>query len=268
MTGGGYQVLATGPYSAGDIHAQCVTRQRPSSAALDAIIETEWRHRTEQAGRNGQELFDGRLWRLLDHSMTSSSDPRHKLHLTLGPGRYRDFVGTNLYHSDLLSNTPWNQFGNPVGTSALVITRDQRIVLGLRSGKVAFHAGHLHAFGGILEQRDCGPDSTVDVFASIRRELREELALTDANLQDLRCLALVKDHEIHQPELLFAVRVPCTSAELSTAWEQADSRAEHQQLVDLEATATGVRQLLDQAPPISGVAVAALEILARSLPQD
>ena len=108
---------------------------------------------------------------------------------------------------------------NALGTSATVITRDGYLLYGRRSDNVAYHCGYLHTFGGTVDRSDRTPDGTYDLFAAIRRELREELSLADDEIGEVVCTGLACDHQIHQPELLFDVQMNVTRGELLTRFD-------------------------------------------------
>jgi hypothetical protein len=170
-------------------------------------IETAWAATTEVPGRI---LFDGPLCRLESWRVEN-----HKLHLNISRTSYKVFWGTNLSNPDIAAHHGPSALANPLGLSAALQTSDGYLLMGCRNDKVAYHPGWIHPFAGSAE--------TADVFAGMRRELHEELALTPADISQIRCVGLAEDLKIHQPELIFHVTSPLTRSGI----EHRLDRAEH-----------------------------------------
>jgi hypothetical protein len=245
---------------------------RPTTPELEKIIAREWEIRMAEARRTGRDLFNGELLRYISHetantqrSRTSQSEIIEELHLTVGPTCYRDFVGTNLYNHDRLTEFGWHQFANPIGTTAILRTTDQFIVLGRRSSRVAYHAEHVHTFGGALEPRDRISEDRIDPFSSVRRELHEEAALSESDISELICVGLIRDKEIHQPELLFEAELNIVLSELIRRFERAQARNEHAGLTILQEHPDLVLPFLSSRQPIAPVAVGSLLLRGRRI---
>jgi len=264
-------LLVAGRFARGDVAARVLDRPRPSDAALDAAIARRWDAAQARARREGRELFDGPLLRWLGATTRPGAGGRATLALDVGVGSYRDFVGTNLATAhddrerpaDRGGRHAWERFGNAIGTSALVTTADGFVVAGRRSESVFSFPGWLHCFGGMLEgvdRHDAG--ATCDPFASMERELDEELALQRGDLLDLALVAIVREPTIDQPELLFDARVALTLAQLRERWRRAFSRAEHADLVALPLERAARTAALAATALVSPVARAASERIA------
>ncbi len=254
----GCPLLVRGPFRSGQLAARCSAELRPTTAELDAHIERRWQAALDHARREQRPLFDGAVLRWVDYLLEAATPPHgeRKLTLILGRSSYRDFVGTNLdptiAPADRGGRWPWSHFGNAVGTSALVITRDQRLVAGRRSDRVLGYPGFVHSFGGIVEAAD-DPSGAVDLFASVHRELTEELGLLPSELEQSVLTGIIRAPRIEQPELLFAVRTPLTLGELRDRWSHAASRDEHSTLVDFADDASTIECALEAAAPVSPI---------------
>jgi 8-oxo-dGTP pyrophosphatase MutT (NUDIX family) len=246
--------------------AQVVVRHRPeprpTTGALDQLIADEWDRRLADAQRKDLLLFDGPMLRYVDHSLQNGAGgPRFEM--TVGPTGYRDFVGTNLYNSSRLDEFGWHCFSNPVGTTATLITSDGLLWYGLRSQRVAFHAGHVHTFGGALEPGDRSADGSIDVFASVRRELLEELGLQAGELGDLRCVGLIRDRFIHQPEMIFEARLDMDGETFRQRWQGADEQREHVDLISCPDRPGAIVPFVQGQELIAPVAVGSLFLHGR-----
>ncbi len=264
---------------------------RPTTDKLEALIAEEWDRQTAIAEEIGRLLFNGETFRYVRHEVERPSragDPPvtpparrrcHKqaavpqqrrchsgeeiFHVTVGPTSYRDFVGTNLYNHHRLGEFDWSFFANPVGTTATLITSDNLICYGRRSGHLAYHAGHIHTFGGSLEGQDMAADGSIDPFASLCRELREELAIRRDELADLYLVGLIRDKEICQPEMLYEARLDLTADELRQRWRTAEHRDEHDAIVTIPYRPEAIVPFIHASARIAPVAIAALFLLGR-----
>lgn len=235
---------------------------RPTTDDLDAAIAVEWDRQLALAKGTDRLLFNGELLRYVRHDVRPS--PRGEVFtLTVGPTCYRDFVGTNLYNKHRLAEFGWERFANPIGTTATIVSADNRICYGRRSSRVSYHANHVHTFGGALEKADMTTDGRIDAFAAVARELEEELGLRREELHDLICVGMIRDKEIHQPEMLFEARIELTVEELRQRWQTAEAKDEHDEIVWLPNEPGAIAPFIQSCGLIAPVAVGALFIHER-----
>ncbi|OWY72634.1 hypothetical protein B7486_06875 [cyanobacterium TDX16] len=74
---------------------------------------------------------------------------------------------------------------------------------------------------------------------------------------------MIRDKEIHQPELLFEARIELTVEELRTRWQTAEAKDEHDEIVWLPNEAGAIAPFIQSCGPIAPVAVGALFIHER-----
>jgi hypothetical protein len=103
---------------------------------------------------------------------------------------------------------------NPLGLSAALVSRDGFLLLGKRNSKVAYYPNRIHAFAGSA--------TDADLFAEMRRELNEELGMTDADITEIRCIGLAEDISIGQPELIFSVVTQKTRREIEASLDKSE----------------------------------------------
>ena len=151
----------------------------------------------------------------------------------------------------------------------MVCCSDYVLVLGRRGEKVAFHSGHLHTFGGLVELTDRRPDGTYDVFGAMIRELREEAGVEPGEIRDLSIIALVRDRDILQPELIFEAVLDVTSKELLSRFDASAPGQEHTALQLVFSEPDAILPFLSRSAPVAPVAEAALLLHGReSFGQD
>ncbi len=253
-----FEIDAEGRFGPDQVHVQFDKRERPTNDTLDALITAEWDKQIALAREHDRLLFNGTLLRYVDHTVDTDPSGQPRFTLTVGPTCYRDFVGTNLFNHHRLAEFGWDHFSNPVGTTATLITADHQICYGRRSAKVSYHANHVHTFGGAFEEADRLPDGTIDPFASVSREIEEELAIGRDELIDLTCVGLLRDKEIHQPEMLFEARLDLDSDEVEARWQKAEGRDEHAGLEFFANEPNAVPQYIQACGLIAPVASGAL----------
>jgi 8-oxo-dGTP pyrophosphatase MutT (NUDIX family) len=159
--------------------------------------------------QRGVDLFDGPLCRL-EHLAVDGDG----LHLRLSRTTYRIFIGTNAGHPQWADDPGRQVMADPLGTSVILRSSDGVLVFGRRSQRVALYPGFVHPFGGTLEPPETGIE--VDLLEEMRRELHEEAGLTRADLSDLRVIALVEDHRLRQPELVYAAQTHLSAEAISS----------------------------------------------------
>jgi 8-oxo-dGTP pyrophosphatase MutT (NUDIX family) len=194
----------------------------------------------QASARLGDKLFDGAMCRLESWSASPA-----ELRLTLSHTSYRPFLGTNLANAACL--TP-DVMANPVGLSTVLETCDGWLLLGRRNDSVAYYPNRVHPFAGALE-----PADSLDVFQDVRRELREELAMTPADIADIRCLGMAEDLALRQPELIFHVLSTRTRRETESNLDP----AEHVATYALPAADVRSAESIDD-PILTPVAAASL----------
>ena len=253
-----FELLAWGHFEPGRLFVRWFEEERPTTATLEALIAREWEVRSAEARQKDQILFNGRLARYLRHTTRDNC-----LTLDVGPTDYRAFVGTNLYNNHRVAEFGWERFANPVGTTGLLISSDGMLVLGRRNQRVAFHGGYLHTIGGSLEAIDRAGEGAMDGFAGVRRELAEEVGITEADVLDIECVGLARDTQILQPELLFEVRIGIAVAALAERLDADDPQQEHTGLEFCPDRPDAIAEFLNRSKPVAPVATAALLLHGR-----
>lgn len=247
-----YMLDAYGPFERDQLRITWTGEHGPTDARIDALVDSTWKARTEQARRDNVLLFNGRLVRLLRHRVRNGN-----LLLETGPTDYAHFLATNYHNPHLGDDLGWHLFSNPIGTTATIITSDGWLAYGRRSGQVACHPGFLHALGGGLEAGELRPDNTFDGFASVLRELHEEADLKSSETEHIICLGLIRDGQIRQPELVFDVRVHLHRAQLA---DRIDGRArhEHESLLFCRDDSEAILPFILNTPRIAPITIGAL----------
>ncbi len=242
---GALTIRASGDWHAGQVRVRMVASSWHAEAPVRERIDAAW----AVAQRSGVTLFDGPMCRLERFEATTA-----QLSLDLSPTSYRIFLGTNLYHSHLADQHGPCVLANSVGVSVPLQTADGFLMLGRRNESVVYYPGRLHPFAGALEPRDGG-----DPFLAARRELLEEAGLLESDVTDIRCLGIVEDHRLRQPELILRAQTSLVRADL----EARMAPDEHHELIAIQTTSKDIFAALTD-PALTPVAAGSLLLWGRS----
>jgi 8-oxo-dGTP pyrophosphatase MutT (NUDIX family) len=231
---------------------------RPRSPLLAAAVARIWESELALAEDADRELYNGELGRFISAEVGEDS-----LRFTLGCISYREFLGTNLFNAAAVGREGVEYFADPLGVSVVVVTLDGWLALGRRGRRVAFHAGWLHPFGGMLESSDRQPKGTYDLFGCARRELMEELGARAHEIGETLVLGLVRDRAIHQPELIFRSAIKLKRGELDAVFDPRFSDGEHDAIEFVADTPDGVMEAIETVDSVTAVAQASLLLHGR-----
>jgi hypothetical protein len=221
-------------------------KSREIVSDVERVIDETWRRVT---GRPGVQLFDGPMYRLESFDASPAL-----LRLSVSSTSYKPFVGTNLFNPQLATQYGPGVLANPVGVSTLVHTADDFLMLGRRNTSVAYYPDRVHPFAGTID-----PEDGDDPFVAAQRELKEELRLSGEHISGQRCVGLVEDNAILQPELIFVAGTTLSRDQI----QQHVDCAEH----SATWSTTTSRPAIDAAlldPVLTPVAVAGLTLWSRT----
>jgi 8-oxo-dGTP pyrophosphatase MutT (NUDIX family) len=233
--------LCCGNWTRDQLAIHWVQSTRRIEPEVESAIDIAW---TKAMARPGVHLFDGPMCRLESWSLSDG-----QLYLTLSKTSYKTFLGTNMANPQFDSELR----ANPLGVSSALTTTDQYLLLGQRTGAVAYHPNRIHPFAGCMEPGDADP------FATANRELDEELSIQKSEITDLTCIGLAEGQDLKQPEIIFTA----TSALKKSEVESRLDPTEHHAVWSIPATADAVEKAVTEEIKLTPVAVAALLLWGR-----
>ena len=203
--------------------------------------------------KNGNKQELGRIMRQVAgiNSMYRLNDATlegNRLVIDMGVTNFKDYIGTSQralldpeFRKILMAagvtdhNNPNHYFSNPLATCSSIVTSDGFILVGTRSEKVAIYPGVPHVTGGYVKVNgDNRPDFTVkdvDLFSNMRKELYEELGLTDEDVTSKDFLGIVRNLITRAPEALYNISLNINSDELHHRWKtKSRDRFEHRNI--------------------------------------
>jgi len=236
---------ATGDWRPEQVRVSWASGTRRTVPEVERAIDKAW---SAVLNKPGVKLFDGPMCRL--ESWEASAD---SLQLQLSLTSYKPFLGTNLSHPEFAERFGRDVMANPVGVSPALHTADNFLLLGRRNDSVAYYPRRTHPFAGALEPKDGG-----DLFAAVRRELHEELALAASDIAEIRCTGVAEDTGLRQPELIFRVRSTLTRVQIESQVHD----EEHGDSVAVPAEPDEVARVI-RDPELTPVAVASVLLWGR-----
>jgi 8-oxo-dGTP pyrophosphatase MutT (NUDIX family) len=238
-----------GAYRRGQVQVQWSPTRRSTNDELERLIDQAWQLATWQAKKNGQNLYDGDLCRLIEYQAEGD-----QLGLTLGKVSYKEFVGTNQTQAYVRYLHGPEVLADPLGVSSALITDDGFILLGRRSERVMQYGGRIHPIGGIVEPPD-KPGDPPDPFDAMLAEVLEEIRVPSENVRDFTLLGLVRDKNTVQPELIFDMRLDMEAATVCRSAVSAIDADEHTEIIPVRdhpaAVVTFLQQKFGELTPVS-----------------
>lgn len=227
-------------YAPEQVEVEWVRRPRETNDEVERLIDETWRQRTRQAEAQGRVLFNGPICRLAGWSTEAG-----RLTLTLAPGEFREYFGTNATHAHIRYLHGPEVLADPLGVSAALVSADGFLLLGRRSRSVIQYPERIHPVGGLMEPRAV-PDEPPDPFATLRAEVGEELALPPDRLGEPVLLGIVRDKHTVQPELIIGVRASLDFESIRARMSRAEDAHEHSELVSVRNDPASVVTFLEQ----------------------
>lgn len=197
------------------------TLRMPLPADVREWMDQLWQQKLAAARAKGTPLYDARLFRLISASVR----PDGTLHLVLGDGSYKEYVTTR--EPTFSRGKAREELGNVLAVCSVVETSDGYILLDKRQG-VDGYVGRYHVIGGFFERdldthpgtsptgMDTTPAVKPDPFQAIRREIREETGIQQADIREQYCLGVVYDLTMPHGEMCFLTRLRIPLAEVQT----------------------------------------------------
>jgi hypothetical protein len=233
-----FEILAQGVYHPEQLEITYnPSLHMPTDPFIQAWMDALWEQKLAIAREQHVPLFDAPLFRFVEVETRDDG----KLHLVLGYTGYKEYVTTR--DPEFAQGRNREELGNALSVCSVVETSDGYILLDKRQG-VDVYVGRYHVIGGFFE-RDL--DSTVakqpDPFGAIRREIREETGILQADIREQFCLGVVYDLATPHAEMCFLTRLFISKSEVQNREPEEN---EIKQLEMLQATESELRKFLLQ----------------------
>ncbi len=209
----------------------------PVDPVLLQYMEEQWQEKLRLARQRSVPLYDAPLFRFV-HAEVSID---RILQLQLGDTGYKEYVITR--EPGFAHTHTRQELSNALAVCSVVETSDGYILLDKRDG-VDVYEGWYHVIGGFCERGiDAGQSNSLDPFAAMRREIREETGILAEDISLQLCLGLVYDLLTPHTELCFVTQLYIP---LATVMTRTPLDGEIKRLHTLSVTAEGLRTFLSE----------------------
>ena len=216
---------------------------------LRSEIERIWQEKLMQSQQQSFQLFDGKLFRMVDEEQLADS----ALHIVLGDTSYKEYVATRT--PAFVQQLTRRGVSNALAVCSVIETLDGFVLLEQRQGTDG-HNGRFHVIGGFMERDIDNKGHVPDPFFAMNREMREETGIQTDDIREQYCLGLAYDTLLPHPELCFVTRLKIP---LATVSKRKAEDNEVQVLRVLRATAASLKEsILSNHGNISPTGEAAL----------
>lgn len=212
------EIMAKGKFERDNL----VVKYNPERKSYDdkalELIELKW---NEFLALN-PDSYNGSLFRVGKWSDFQSRDGIHNIGLHLTDTDYKEFVGTR--DRGFIAAFGKEKTANPLSAGTVLISKDNKIILGRRSSSIDGSKSAFSVIAGFLDpQKDfvrihktggSGYADKVDIFHGIEREIYEEIGIAANDIVKLICLGLISNRKQNQTNVPFCASLNITSDEV------------------------------------------------------
>lgn len=200
--------------------------------SAQAFIDDTWRAYVRMSRDTGVTVYNGNIFRLDGFEWADGH-----LSLMLSDTDFRSYIGTGTSH--FVAAFPHLPQANPFSLSIVLVTADGRIVLEKRH-RIDARRRKYHVIAGFMEREFDASDGRPNPFDALKREVREELALS---IEDpVYATGLVR--AIYGSELCFYSHLSISFDDLLKIKEEGDTDCEIDILEGMEDSPSALASFL------------------------
>ena len=191
-----YIIIHKGKFTEEMVHTSYVKGRINQAEEVLEVIEDKWK----KSCVHNTKLFNGELFRLVNYNIENDL-----IEFNLSDTDYKEYVGTR--DIDFVSRFGNDKSSNPISVGAILVTLDNKIILGERSNDVDSQKSKIAVIGGNADPRYDFIQDKPDIFGAMRREIVEELGIRENLISDLRIIGLVSNLERYQTFIPFQGKI-------------------------------------------------------------
>ena len=208
-----FEIFHDSLFSADEINITREKGLKQYSEETQKLIDKGW----ETALGEGLDLWDGKVTGFIDSELKDGILTVNTITTT-----YKSYIGTNIRNLRKIPDN--NQRANCIAACCVVETSDNKLIIGMRSHKVAESRGIWHFCGGNMEPHHKSP------FETIRAELLEELNVEEKDIDKLVCTGMGRSFSNMKPEFLFYCKLNSTENKFNEKMKKAVEYHEHSEV--------------------------------------
>jgi ADP-ribose pyrophosphatase YjhB (NUDIX family) len=210
-----YQIIYKGMFDETDFSFEILPGKRKYEANTRKLINKAWLDARLNPDIN---IYNGPVISLISIEYTPRSETgRDRFTLKVQTTDYKSFYGTNVCNTRIL---PKQDLSNAMAACAAVETREGTIFVGKRNKRLAETSGVWHVPGGTFNE-------VINPIALMKKELSEELNVTQSDIQYAICLGFGENLIMKKPEFLCYFHLNLTEKQLSDKMLEAKDKDEH-----------------------------------------
>jgi 8-oxo-dGTP pyrophosphatase MutT (NUDIX family) len=229
----GFKILVDGVFAREKLHINYRDEEKHYPPRAMEHIDRIWRRDLS----SGIRLFDGRLFEVVSYGLLEQI-----LSVRLRNTSYKIFVGAR--DREFTSELGYKMRANPLSVGAVVVSSDNRFIIGKRRSDLYFSIGKYSIIAGMMDRDKDLTDGTPDPFKAILRELWEEKGVQREDVQEALSLGLIYNLDYNQTYMPFYIRlrIPSSILEKSTPHEY-----EFEKFIYLDVEPDAVSNLLTES---------------------
>jgi 8-oxo-dGTP pyrophosphatase MutT (NUDIX family) len=207
----GFKILVDGVFTREKLNIIYRDEERNYPPRAREAIDRIWLRNVA----SGIRLFDGRLFEVSSHKVLDQI-----LLIELRNTSYKIFVGAR--DKEFTSEFGRKMKANPLSVGAVVLTSDNRFIVGRRRSDLYFNKGKYAVIAGVMDREKDFTNGAPDPFEAILRELWEEKGVDRKDVKEILSLGLVYNIDYDQTYMPFYVRlgIPLSTLEKTVPQEQ------------------------------------------------
>jgi len=214
-----YQIRYSGVFTEADFQYEVLKGKRSYKTSTRKLINEAWQ---EAKFNPNLDIFNGQVLSLISVLMTENKESgRDQLYLKVQETDYKSFFGTNISNPRAI---PKPELANALAACAVVETVEGTVFAGLRNERLAETSGVWHVPGGTFSE-------AINPIDFMKKELTEELNITDDDIQSAVCLGMGENLITKKPEFLCYFHLTLTEWQLSDKLLDAVDKDEHTEFV-------------------------------------
>jgi 8-oxo-dGTP pyrophosphatase MutT (NUDIX family) len=207
----GFKILVDGAFNRQQLSISYRDEEKNYPKEAVKLIDRIWLQKVS----SGTRLFDGKLFGVISYSVKGQV-----LFLELQNTSYKYLVGTG--DREFISSFGHKETANPLSVGAVVVTSDNRFVVGKRRNDLYFNPGKYSIIAGTMDREKDFTDGKPDPFRAVLRELLEEKGVNQNSIREILCLGLIYNVDYNQSYLPFSIVLGVSSQALMNSFPQED----------------------------------------------
>jgi hypothetical protein len=226
-----YRIIVKGPYSKENVTTNFFLENINDFTKKEITeIDSQWNKIQEIAKKEKKILHDGKLLNLISFSA------KKELKLNTKSTSYKHYaVGIKIDNKEIGEKLERNF---PFSISGLIKTSDNFFVLAERSSLTFMDQGKIHLIpAGHPEYNSKNfKFLKIDLFDEILKETKEEIGLSNMDIDEIFLLGIIENFIPPKPEIVFLISTKLKKSEIKNNFNQSSDKWEHKKLLFVEIT--------------------------------